>query len=142
MIISQKGINLICSFEGCKLNSYKDIVGFLTIGYGHTGEDVQENQTITQQEANDLLLKDLVKFEVGVSSLAWVTLNQNQFDALVSFSYNLGLNTLKNSTLLKKLNNNDYDGASNEFLKWDHAGGKQVAGLTRRRQAEQDLFLS
>ena len=142
MKTSQTGIDLICSFEGCKLTSYRDIVGILTIGYGHTGEDVQEDQTITQDDAVNLLKKDLNKFEDGVNNLVQVDLNQNQFDALVSFSYNLGLHTLGGSTLLKDINNGDFDSAANEFLKWDHAGGKVVQGLLRRRQAEKDLFVS
>jgi lysozyme len=139
MKISQVGINLIKSFEGCILHEYKDAVGVPTIGYGHTG-GVRPNQTITQQQAEELLKQDLEKFEKGVTDLVKVPLNQYQFDALVSFSFNVGLGALQTSTLLKKLNAKDYSGASKEFDKWVHAGGDVLRGLVSRRDAEQSLF--
>ena len=142
MKISQKGINLIKVFEGLSLKAYKDSVGVITIGYGSTGPHVSMGQTITEAQAESLLKSDLSRFEKGVSDLVPVPLNQNQFDALVSFSFNLGLGNLKSSTLLRKLNSLDYSGASKEFERWNKAGGKVLAGLTRRRIAERDLFLS
>ena len=142
MNISQKGISLIKSFEGLSLKAYKDSVGVTTIGYGSTGPHVSMGQTITEAQAESLLKNDLSRFEKGVSDLVTAPLNQNQFDALVSFSFNLGLGNLKSSTLLRKLNSLDYSGAAKEFERWNKAGGKVLAGLTRRRIAERDLFLS
>lgn len=142
MNISQKGIDLIKSFEGLELKAYKDSVGVVTIGYGSTGPHVAMGQTITESQAETLLKSDVGRFEKGVEDLVTVPLNQNQFDALVSFSFNLGLGNLKSSTLLRKLNSLDYVGAANEIPRWDKAGGKVLKGLTRRRLAEKELFLS
>lgn len=146
MRISENGINLIKQFEGCKLTAYQDSVGVWTIGYGWTqpvdGKTVAKGMVITQQKANQLLTEGVAQYEKGVTNLVTVSLNQNQFDALVDFAYNLGVNALKGSTLLKKLNTGDYAGAANEFTKWNKAGGKELAGLTRRREAEKSLFLS
>lgn len=139
MNISQNGINLIKQFEGCVLHTYKDPTGVFTIGYGHT-RGVKDGDKITQTEANNLLKGDLKTFSNGVTNLVKVSLNQNQFDALVSFAYNLGLGNLESSTLLSKLNHGDYAGASNEFPKWVHAGGVVLNGLVKRRKAEQALF--
>lgn len=142
MKISQKGINLIKQFEGLELKAYRDSVGVLTIGYGSTGSHVSVGEVITEAQAETLLIKDLSRFESGVTELVKVPVTQNQFDALVSFSFNLGLGNLKSSTLLKKLNAKDYTGASKEFERWNKAGGKVLNGLTRRRLAEKELFLS
>lgn len=142
MKISQKGVDLVKFFEGLELKAYKDSVGVWTWGYGSTGPHVTPCKVGTKEEAEKLLKKDLERFEKGVSDLVKVALNQNQFDALVSFSFNLGLGNLKSSTLLKKLNAKDYIGASKEFERWNRAGGKVLTGLTRRRIAERDLFLS
>lgn len=146
MRASENGINLIKQFEGCRLTAYQDSVGVWTIGYGWTqpvdGKPVGKGMTITQQKADDLLKQGVVQYEAGVHGLVTVQLNQNQYDALVDFTYNLGVNALKGSTLLKKLNAGDYAGAANEFTKWNKAGGKELAGLTRRREAEKSLFLS
>lgn len=146
MRASENGINLIKQFEGCRLTAYQDSVGVWTIGYGWTqpidGKPVAKGMTITQQKANHLLTEGVAQYENGVTNLVTVSLNQNQFDALVDFAYNLGVNALKGSTLLKKLNAGDYAGAANEFTKWNKAGGKELAGLTRRREAEKSLFLS
>ncbi|MBM2884118.1 lysozyme [Chromobacterium phragmitis] len=140
MKTSQNGIALVQKFEGLRLTAYRDIVGVLTIGYGHTGPDVTPGLTITQPRAVALLQQDLAKFEAGVSRLVKAPLSQNQFDALVSFSYNLGLGSLQNSTLLRLLNAGDYVGAAGQFILWDKAGGKAVPGLLARRSAEQALF--
>lgn len=142
MKISQKGIKLIQDFEGLALKAYKDPIGVWTWGYGSTGPHVTPDKVGTKEEAEQLLKKDLERFEKGVSDLVKVPLNQNQFDSLVSFSFNLGLSNLKSSTLLKKLNASDYQGAADEILRWNRAGGKVLNGLTRRRIAERDLFLS
>ncbi len=141
--INQSGLDLIKDFEGMKLKAYKDIVGVLTIGYGHTGADVHEGQEITKEQAEELLQSDMSIFEKGVEeACSGLSLTDNEFAALVSFSFNLGLGSLKSSTLLKKLKSNDRTGAADEFQRWNKAGGKVVAGLTRRRLAERDLFLS
>mgnify|MGYP003181646662 CR=1 FL=1 len=146
MRASENGINLIKQFEGCRLTAYQDSVGVWTIGYGWTqpvdGKPVGKGMTITQQKADDLLKQGVIQYENGVNSLVKVQLNQNQFDALVDFAYNLGVNALKGSTLLRKINTGDYAGAANEFTKWNKAGGKELVGLTRRREAEKSLFLS
>jgi lysozyme len=140
MNISQTGIKLIKRFEGCRLTAYKDAVGVLTIGYGHTG-DVRSGETITQAQADKLLAADVAKFAKGVATLIKVPINQNKFDALVSFAYNCGLGALKTSTLLSLVNKKDFKGAANEFEKWTHAGGKVLKGLVSRRKAEKALFL-
>jgi lysozyme len=142
MRINEAGLKILKKFEGCKLKAYKDIVGVLTIGYGHTGSDVTDGKTITKGEAEELLLKDLGRFEKGIEDLLKVAVSENQFSALVVFAYNIGLNALSGSTLLKKLNAGDIIGASDQFLRWNRAGGKEVEGLTNRRHAERDLFLT
>jgi len=141
---SSNGLALTKEFEGCRLTAYQDSVGVWTIGYGHTGPDVRwPGQRITQEQAEGLLMKDIKRFEDGVNRyVTWPWINQNQFDALVDFAFNLGLGNLASSTLLKKINGGDLKGAAEEFLRWDKAGGKVLAGLTRRRKAERDLFLS
>lgn len=146
MQISDKGIALIKQFEGCKLTAYQDSVGVWTIGYGWTkpvdGKPIRAGMTINQETAERLLKTGLVSYENDVSRLVKVDLTQGQFDALVSFTYNLGARSLSTSTLLRKLNAGDYAGASDEFLRWNKAGGKVLNGLTRRREAERALFLS
>lgn len=145
MKTNSAGLALIKQFEGCKLKSYQDIVGIWTIGYGHTGDDVTPGQKIDQETADSLLAADLSQFEDGVSGCLTTKqggVTDNQFSALVCFAYNVGLGNLKSSTLLKKLLVGDTTGAANEFLRWNKAGGKEVAGLTRRRAAERALFMS
>lgn len=140
MKTSNIGINLIKSFEGCILKAYKCPAGVWTIGYGHTA-GVKEGQTITQAQAEEFLKQDLKRFETYVKNLVTVKLNQYQFDALVSFCYNVGPGNLKTSTLLKLLNKGDYEGAAEQFERWVKAGDKKLAGLVRRRVAEKELFL-
>lgn len=143
MLISRNGIELIKRFEGCKLTAYKCPAGVLTIGYGHTGDDVTEGLTISQEDANDLLFDDVLCFENGVNNLVeGLDLSQGMFDALVCFAFNVGLGALKQSTLLKLLKDGKALEASNEFGKWNKSGGKVLDGLTKRRAAEADLFLS
>jgi len=139
--INQAGLNFIKDFEGCILEAYKDAVGVLTIGYGHT-KGVTWEQRITQKEAEEFLKEDLNYFENSVSELVKVPLSDNQFAALVSFTFNVGENALASSTLLRLLNSGDYQGASNQFRQWVYGDGKVLAGLVRRRAAERDLFLT
>jgi lysozyme len=140
MQTNQAGLDLIKSFEGCKLDSYQDVVGIWTIGYGSTGPDIQGPMSWTQEQADERLAHDLQKFETGVSSHVTSQLTSNQFSALVCFSYNVGLGNLESSTLLKDVNAGNFADAAAQFLRWNKAGGNVVAGLTRRRQAESDLF--
>lgn len=136
--INAAGLALIQQWEGCKLKAYRDVANVLTIGYGSTGPHVKPGMTITQDEADALLLKDLSRFEDRVSRLVKVDLSDNQFAALVSFDFNTG--ALDKSTLLKKLNKGDYNSVPSELMKWVNAGGKKVAGLVNRRAAEAGLW--
>lgn len=138
---SPRGIALIKEFEGCRLSAYLCAAGVPTIGYGHTA-GVALGMTITLAQAEAFLREDLRKFEKGVSEALTRSVTQSQFDALVSFSYNLGVGALKKSTLLRLLNQGRTEEAAGEFLKWNRAGGKVLTGLTRRRQKEKELFLS
>lgn len=142
MKINDAGIKLIQSFEDCKLESYLDIKGIATIGWGHTGPEVQLGQTITQDQADAQFQTDLEKFNQGVTNYVTSNVNPNQFSAMVSFAFNLGLGSLHGSHLLIYVNNSQWDLASQEFPKWDHSGGVVVPGLLRRREAEQTLFNS
>lgn len=141
MDVSQTGLALIKSFEGLRLAAYKDLVGIWTIGYGHTGPDVTMGRVISSETADALLAKDVADCARSVSQLVLVPISQNQFDALVDFGFNLGVGKLSTSTLLKCVNQKDFKGAADEFLRWNKAGGKVVAGLAKRRSAERDLFL-
>jgi lysozyme len=146
--ISTRGLDLIKSFEGLVLTPYICSGGVATIGYGNTfyenGKRVtMRDRRITEARANELLLFSLVSFEQHVDSFCVDTITQNQFDALVSFCYNVGPSNLRNSTLLKKVNANPNDPTIRaEFLRWNRAGGRPLAGLTRRRTAEADLYFS
>jgi len=149
-------ISLIQHFEGLRLAAYWDAAGGVwTIGYGHTGKDVHKGQTITREEACVLLAQDIHEAQTIVrQTCADVDLTQGQFDALVSFVFNVGagrqnvkpgfayLLNGKPSTLLTRLLAGDVTGAADEFLKWVHAGGRRLPGLVRRRQAERELFLT
>ena len=141
MKCSQEGLALIKKFEGCRLKAYRCSANVLTIGYGHTG-GVKEDDTISQPEADELLENDIAKFEEYVSDNVIVELKQHQFDALVAWTFNLGVGNLRNSTMLKKLNEADYDSIPFEMRRWNKAGGKTLDGLIRRRQAESLLFES
>jgi lysozyme len=141
MKISDAGLDLIKSFEGLRLDAYVCPAGVLTVGYGHTGPDVYEGQVINHDEATDLLRADLAKFERCVSQSVG-DLTENQFSACVSLAFNIGCSAFGKSTLVRKIAQGDMSGAADEFLRWDKAGGRQMAGLTRRRRAERELFLS
>lgn len=140
MKTSQAGIDLIKEFEGVRLAAYRCPAGVPTIGYGHT-KGVEMGDTVTVIEAEELLREDLEVFENGVNKLVEVPLEQHQFDALVSFAFNLGLGNLKNSTLLRLLNQGLYTDAANQLTRWNKAGGQVLAGLVRRRSAERRMFL-
>ena len=141
MKCSQEGLALIKKFEGCRLESYRCSANVLTIGYGHTG-GVQENDVISQPEADKLLEEDIAKFEKYVNDNVIVELNQSQFDALVAWTFNLGVGNLRQSTMLRKLNEGDYQSVPSEMNRWNKAGGKTLDGLIRRRKAEGLLFES
>ena len=141
MKISLEGLALIKKFEGCRLEAYYCSGGVLTIGYGHTG-GVKESDTITQEEAEKLLRADVFKFEEYVEDNVMVELDQGQFDALVAWTFNLGPGNLRESTMLKKLNDADYASVPSEMKRWNKAGGKTLDGLIRRRNAEALLFQS
>ncbi len=144
--INQAGINLIKEFEGLRLIAYLCSANVATIGYGSTyypnGQKVKLGDSITRDEAEELLKVTVKGFEEAVSKAVTVPLNDNQFAALVSFVFNIGKNAFRNSTLLKELNRGNYNQASNELLRWDKAGGRSLAGLARRRQAERKLFVT
>ena len=139
MKISQEGIDLIKHFEGCELERYLCSAGVLTIGYGTT-KNVVEGMKISQHQAEELLAKDLEEFEEYVEDLIDVPLEQNQFDALVAWTYNLGPTNLKTSTLRKVLNKGAYDDVAEQIKRWNKANGKVLKGLVRRRNAEAELF--
>lgn len=146
MILGSKGLELIKSFEGFYSKPYLDPIGIPTIGYGATyypnkKKVTMKDKPLTEKEASDLLKEMMVTYENDVKRLVKRELNQNQFDALVSFTYNLGSANLGKSTLLKKINANPCDKTIKyEFLKWNKAGGKVLNGLTRRRNAEAELY--
>ena len=140
MKTGDKGIALIKSFEGLELTSYKCPAGVWTVGYGHTRADVTPRRTISEVEADALLRADLERFERAVAKHTAGHATQDQFDALVSFAFNLGGEALKTSTLLRKHNEGDYAGAAAQFARWNRAGGRVLAGLTRRRLAEAKLY--
>lgn len=141
MKVSNNGINLVKRFEGLQLKAYKDSVGVLTIGYGHT-HAVKAGDMITGVQADAFLREDLQVAELTVNTNVKVKLTQGQFDALVSFVFNLGSGNFVKSTLIKKLNAGDYAGAADEFGKWVNAGGKKLSGLVKRRAAEREVFLT
>lgn len=132
---------LIRKWEGCKLKAYKDGGGVWTIGWGHT-KDVKENDTCTQEQADKWLQEEVNQFVFGILSVTHVPLNENQLTALASFVYNVGLSAYINSTLLKLLNQGDYNGAADQLLRWCKDNGKEVQGLLNRRKDERKLFLS
>ena len=136
---SQNAIQLVKASEGLRLTAYSDSVGVLTIGYGHTGA-VRPGQTITQEQADAFLAQDLGVAGAAVNRLVTVPLNQNQFDALTSFTFNLGEGNLARSTLLKLLNQKNYQAAAAQFPVWCMAGGQALKGLRDRRAAERALF--
>jgi len=145
MLTNQAGIELIKEFEGLRLRAYLCPANVPTIGYGTTvyptGRKVQMGEQITAEQAEEYLRSDLRAFERNAQSMLRVSVNENQFAALVSFSYNVGSQALRRSTMLRFINDNRFADAAGEFARWNMAAGKPLAGLTRRRTAERELFL-
>lgn len=141
MTPSQNCLQMIAEFEGFRATPYSDIANNPTIGFGHKILQTEYFDSVTRSQATDMLTEDACQAGKCVDCVVTIDLNQNQFDALVDFVYNLGIGNLEKSTLLKLLNSGDYNGAAQEFTKWDMAGGKISDGLLRRRQAEQNLFM-
>lgn len=144
MITSQKGIDLIKKFEGLRLKAYQDAVGVWTIGYGTImypdGTRVKKGDVITEDRAEALLIMDVARRSAAIGN---IKVSQNQFDAIVSFCYNLGLGAWNKSTLRKKIIQDRNDPTiRDEFMKWVNAGGKRLPGLVRRRKQEADLYFS
>ena len=135
---SQEGISLIKSFEGCELTAYRCSADVPTIGYGHT-VGVSDGDTCTQEEAETMLAEDLVEFEDYVKNYVESELQQNEFDALVAWTYNLGPANLKESTMLKELNSGNFEEVPRQMKRWNRAGGEVLDGLIRRREAESRL---
>lgn len=142
--ISSEGLALIKQWEGLRLEAYKDTIGVWTIGYGHTSTAgkpfVHKGMIITEKQAEEILSRDLRQFENAVAKNVTVSLTDEQFAALVSFCYNVGIVAFCKSTLLKKLNNNEYEAVPAELQKWTKAGGKRLHGLVHRRAAEAGLW--
>ncbi len=137
---NKNGLLLIKSFEGLRLRAYRDAVGIWTIGFGTT-RGVQPGMSISEAQAIEFLQEDLARFEKTINDGVKTPINDNQFSALASFTYNVGPGAFRSSTLLRKLNTGDIRGAADEFPRWNKAGGRTLAGLTRRRRAERMLFL-
>jgi|TARA_R110000751_G_scaffold235739_2_gene337124 lysozyme len=137
---SGEGVALIRKFEGCEFQAYQCSASVWTLGYGHT-RDVSEGDTCTKDEAEQTLISDLEEFEGYVNDLVKTPLEQNQFDALVAWTFNLGPTNLRSSTLLARLNDGDLDDVPHQLRRWNKAGGKVLDGLVRRREAEALLWL-
>lgn len=139
----QPALDLIKQFEKCKLEAYQDIRGIWTIGWGCTGPNICEGMTITQDQADQMLAERFNEFASEVQKCLTRPATDNQVCAFISLAYNIGIGEFKSSTLLKMFNNDFGDDAiAGEFLLWDHAAGKEVEGLLRRREAERALFLA
>ena len=140
MKMSAEGLDKLKEWEGCVLHPYKDAAGLLTIGVGHLIQPSETFGTITLDHALDILANDLIRFEEAVNKYVTVPLEQNQFDALVSFAFNVGVGAFKSSTLLKKLNVGFYESIPDQMLRWTKAGGKKLDGLVTRRKNEIELW--
>ena len=140
MQVSKECVNFIKKWEGFRGKSYKCAANVWTIGYGHT-HGVKPGMTISESEASEILRKDIATFASAVSSIVKAPLSQHQFDALVSFCFNVGIEAFRKSTLVKKLNQRMYHSASLEFERWIHGGGKRLKGLENRRKEEKEMFL-
>ena len=141
MKISNSGLDLIKKYEGLRLTAYLCPAKVWTIGYGSTGKHVKEGMTITEAEAEQFLKDDVSRFEECVTEALYVPVTQNEFDALVCFAFNVGCGAFAGSTLLNLINEGKKSAAAQQFLRWDKAGGKVLAGLARRRADERELFL-
>ena len=136
------GLDLLKSFESCRLTAYLDGAGVVTLGWGHTGPDVSILDTCTQEQADAWLVEDVAHTETELGHMLIAPVTSNPFAALVCLGYNIGVGALHQSTLLKFVNDGDAAQAVEQFLRWDHIAGAESAGLLRRRQAERDLFLT
>ena len=141
MKISEEGLALIKKFEGCELEAYQCAAGIWTIAYGRIKE-VKEGNTCTQEQAEAWLDEELHEYESYINDMVEVSLLQNQFDALVSWVFNLGPSNLKASTMLKVLNNKEFEEVPSQIKRWNKAGGVILGGLVKRREAEANLFES
>lgn len=137
--LSKRGINLIKEFEGCKLTAYQDIVGVWTIGFGFT-KGVKPGDVMSQEQCEARLSSEVREYELGVTKVCTVPPTQNQFDALVSLAWNIGIVGMQGSSVIRYHNKQDFLKASASFALWNKAGGKVVAGLSRRRAAESALY--
>ena len=140
MQCNQAGVDLIKSFEGCELTAYADQGGVWTIGYGTTGPFVTPGLTITQEQADNWLTAKIQSVAASLSRMITLPLNENEFSALCSWAYNVGIGSVANSTLLKELNEGDVDEVPNQLMLWNHVDGVINQGLVRRRAAEVDLW--
>jgi lysozyme len=140
MQFNQKGLDLIKQFEGCKLAAYQDLKGIWTIGYGQTGPDIVEGLVWDQRQCDIALDDHCVKLGAAIENLIEPYVTNNEFSAMVCLAYNIGIGAFGGSTLLRLFNAHNTKGASDQFLVWDKVNGETVAGLLRRRQAEQALF--
>ena len=138
--VTKEGLDFIQDVEGCKLFAYLDTGGVYTIGVGHTGPEVVKGLTCSMEQALQWLKEDSEEAQEGIRKWIKVLLTQNQFNALVSFVFNVGVNAFSKSTMLKLINKGDFDGASNEFPKWNKDNGKEILGLSKRRILEQSVF--
>lgn len=138
---SQDCVDLIKKFEGCRLKAYVDSAGIITIGYGHVSSSCRLGDSITQAQADGYLKSDVNRIAEEISPYITVPVTQNQFDACVSFAYNVGPGKFRKSTLLAKINGGSPLAAADEFSQWTKAAGKALAGLVKRREAERELFL-
>ncbi len=138
---SKACIDLVKSFEGFRATAYRCAAGVVTIGFGTT-ENVEIGDEVTEEEAEVMLMEDLLSASMAIDELVDVELTQAQYDALTSFVYNCGREAFRGSTMLKLLNEGKFDAAAAQFQRWNKGGGRVLAGLTRRREAERELFVS
>jgi len=141
MKTSENGINLIKQFEGLRLEAYKCPAGDWTIGYGHTGDDIKEGDKITRENAEFLFKQDIKSAEYCIKTEVHRELTQNQYDALVSFIFNAGSFKFRHSTMLKRLNDGNFEAAAEQLDKWIYSKKTILPGLVKRRKAEKELFL-
>lgn len=143
MKLSKAGATFIHSFEGLRLEAYKAVPTekYWTIGFGHYGSDVKQGQKISKAEADALFINDIARYEKGVEDAITKPMNQNEFDAMVSLCYNIGVGAFSKSTLAELFNKGDKEGASEQFDRWNKSGGRVLKGLVTRRSKEKALFL-
>lgn len=141
-VIGATGLGLIKEHEGLRTSTYIDPVGIPTVCYGHTGRYAKRGATYTEEKCEEILIEDIQKHREGIEKCISADLNQNQWDAVTSFAFNIGVSGTCRSTLVRKLNAGDEIGAANQFPRWVYAGGRKFRGLVRRRHEERELFLT